>query len=59
MDEATKSLILSKKDMRAAPAPDGDNVIKLDVWDADKCVRTSSSPYWVDFCLKRPLPNAL
>ena len=44
--------------MRAAL--DDDNVIKLDVRDADEFVGTSSSPYGVDFRpRKQHLPNVI
>jgi thiosulfate/3-mercaptopyruvate sulfurtransferase len=58
VDEAAKSLMLSKDDMRAAL--DDDEIIKLDVRDVDEWVGTSSSPYGVDFCPRKGrLPNAV
>ncbi len=51
MDEATKSLMLSKKDMQAAV--NDDYVIKLDVRDVEEFVGTSSSRYRVDFCSRK------
>ena len=58
VDEASKSLMLSKDDMRAAL--DNDDIIKLDVRDVDEWVGTSSSPYGVDFCPRKGrLPNAV
>lgn len=58
VDEAAKSLMLSKDDMRAAL--DDDDIIKLDVRDVDEWVGTSSSPYGVDFCPRKGrLPKAV
>lgn len=58
VDEAAKSLMLSKDDMRVAL--DDDEIIKLDVRDVDEWVGTSSSPYGVDFCPRKGrLPNAV
>lgn len=58
VDEAAKSLMLTKDDMRAAL--DDDDIIKLDVRDVDEWVGTSSSPYGVDFCPRKGrLPNAV
>ena len=51
MDEATKSLMLSKDDLRAAV--NDDDVIKLDVRVVDECLGTSSSPYGADFCTRK------
>ena len=51
MDEATKSLMLSKEDLRAAV--NDDIVIKLDVRVVDECLGTSSSPYGADFCPRK------